>query len=52
VEEVFRSNIAQATKDALRAAQPYAEGRSVVLDVCKRQDVSDVRTLLDIKMRN
>ena len=39
-------------KEAFRAATPYAEGRSIDLDVDRREQLAAVKRLLEIKYEN
>jgi hypothetical protein len=46
------SAVSDEIKEELRNARKYAEGRALVLDVRKPEDVEPVKTLVEIKLNN
>jgi hypothetical protein len=52
VAEVVASALPESIKNELKNATRYAEGRGIRLQVRKQSDVSHVKKLVDIKVRN
>jgi hypothetical protein len=52
VDAVQDSSLPQSIKDELRDAKKYPEGRGIRLQVRNKADVSNIKTLVDIKLVN
>jgi hypothetical protein len=52
VEAVQDSSLPQPIKDELRNAKKYVEGRVLRLQVRKKTDLANIKTLVDIKLAN
>ena len=50
MKAVLESTIDEKIKTDLKNARKYAEGRGVSIEIFKKQDLGDIRTLVDIKM--
>ena len=48
-DAVMTSEINQSIKDDLSAARPYAEGRGIRLTITGKNELNDVKLLVDIK---
>ncbi len=49
---IMQSQISQTIKTELSAARVYAEGRGIRIDVKSDNIISDIKSLIDIKMAN
>ena len=49
---IEESDVSEALKRVLRDAKKYAEGRSLLVKVKRRNDLTDVSKLIDIKVKN
>ena len=47
---ILQTNISQRIKDMLTSAKVYVEGRGIMLDIKKNDDILDVLKLIDIKI--
>jgi len=52
VNVIEESDVSEALKRVLRDAKKYAEGRSLLVMVKTRNDLTDVNRLIDIKVKN
>ncbi len=52
VNVIEESDVSEALKRVLRDAKKYAEGRSLLVRVNKRNDLINVNKLIDIKIKN
>jgi hypothetical protein len=52
VNVIEESDVSEALKRVLRNAKKYAEGRSLLVNVKTRNDLTDVNKLIDIKVKN
>jgi hypothetical protein len=51
-EQVMSSSVSQEVKDNLSSAKKYAEGRGVSVEVRNKKIVSDIKLLIDIKLKS
>ncbi|NOU19273.1 MAG: DUF3788 domain-containing protein [Bacteroidales bacterium] len=49
---IMQSQISQAIKTELSSARVYAEGRGIRIDIKNDSIISDIKSLIDIKMAN
>ena len=49
---VESSDLPEEIKEAYRTATPYVEGRSIDIDVSRREQLEAIKTLLEIKFAN
>ena len=52
IEEILRSDIVDAIKNELVAAKKFAEGRGIRIDVKTKATLTDIKKLIQIKLRN
>jgi hypothetical protein len=52
VDAVQDSTLPKAIKEELRNSKKYPEGRAIRLEVRKKADVTNIKTLVDIKIAN
>jgi hypothetical protein len=52
VQAVQDNKLSQSIKDELRNSKKYPEGRAIRLEVRNKADVSNIKTLVDIKLAN
>jgi hypothetical protein len=52
VDMVQESSLPQSIKDELQNAKKYPEGRGIRLEVRKKADIANIKTLVDIKLAN
>ena len=52
VNAIEESDVSETFKRVLRDAKKYAEGRSLLVKVKTRNDLTDVNKLIDIKVKN
>ena len=52
VDAVQDSSLPKSIKDELRNARKYVEGRGIRLQVRNKTDVTNIKTLVDIKLAN
>jgi len=52
VNVIEKSDVSEALKRVLRDEKKYAEGRSLLVKVKRRNDLTDVSKLIDIKVKN
>ncbi len=52
VEEIKKSKISEELKNIVVNAKKYAEGRGLSIDIKGKNYISDIKTLLEIKVNN
>lgn len=52
VEDIMNSDISPGIIKELKSARVYAEGRGLRITVKHKKDLKDIRSLIDIKVRN
>ena len=50
VDDIMQSSIDQSLKDELAAATPYAEGRGIRIPIKNAKQLTDIKTLIRIKL--
>lgn len=51
-EKVLESDVKESIKKELSEARAYAEGRGIRIDVHEENDLSDIKTLVQVKLEN
>lgn len=51
-EQVMKSRVSQNIKDELSSARVYGEGRGIRIDITGKTIIKDIKTLIDIKLKN
>ena len=52
VGAIEESNIAESLKEEIRSAKKYLEGRGIAIDVEDGTHIPDIKTLMEIKIKN
>lgn len=52
VEEIQKSNISEELKNIVITAKKYVEGRGLSFDINDKNYISDIKTLIEIKVNN